>query len=94
MPPAVRREHVPDDPQSQRLEEAARSIFRFGKSVLRITPDGSSVKSLPPAQAQTIPHLPLAQPQGIVCSNLTCHPPTSDPVQLLSLLVAPANPGR
>jgi uncharacterized protein YyaL (SSP411 family) len=75
-----------DDPQSQALEQAANSVYRFGKSVLRVTPEKQSAAKLPPALAETIPHLNPNVPQAIVCVETTCHPPTADPEQLLAIL--------
>jgi uncharacterized protein YyaL (SSP411 family) len=70
-----------DDPVSQSLEAAANSVFRFGKSVLRIRP-GVVPASLPVALRETITHLPKDKAIAIVCSGTTCFPPTSDPHQL------------
>jgi len=78
------------DPQAQKLEDAARSVFRFGKSVLRIPPQAASAASLPVALAQTVPHLPAGKAIALVCSNSTCQPPVSDPEKLISLLAIPA----
>ncbi len=79
-----------DDPSAQQLETAARGVFRFGKSVLRITPQNASAKSLPAGLAQTVPHLSLEKSAALVCSNFTCNPPVRDPEALVSLLTSPA----
>ncbi len=71
-----------NDPQAQALEKAALSVYRYGKSVLRITPENQFAAALPPALAQTIPHLNASLPQAIVCIETTCQPPTADPQQL------------
>lgn len=78
------------DPHAQQLEDAARGIFRFGKSVLRVTPERASAKSLPPGLAQTVPHLAADRAAALVCSNFTCHPPVTDAEALASLLTSPA----
>ena len=75
-----------DDPQAQALEKAAHSVYRFGKSVLRVTPEKQSAAALPPALAETIPHLSANVAQATVCVETTCQPPTSDPDQLLRSL--------
>ncbi len=73
------------DPTAQALEEAARRVFRFGKSVLRITP-GTELAALAGALKETLPHLPADKPLALVCSGNTCLPPTSVPEQLMALL--------
>jgi uncharacterized protein YyaL (SSP411 family) len=63
-----------NDPQAQALEKAAHSVYRYGKSVLRVTPENQSAAALPPALAQTIPHLNATAAQAIVCIETTCQP--------------------
>ena len=74
-----------NDPAAQALEEAAHRVFRFGKSVLRVTP-GTSLTHLAGALKETLPHLPADKPLAVVCSGQTCFPPTSDSAQLTALL--------
>ena len=74
-----------DDPVTQALEAAAHRVYRFGKSVLRVTP-GAPLAALSGALKQTLPHLPADKPLAIVCSGQTCLPPTSDPAQLTTFL--------
>ncbi len=74
-----------DDPAAKALENAANSVYRFGKSVLRITP-GVSLVNLAGALKETLPHLPADKAVAIVCAGQTCLPPTSDAEQLVSLL--------
>lgn len=76
-----------NDPAAQALEDAAHSIFRFGKSVLRVKP-GASLEDLPLALRETLPHLPAGKSLALVCTGTTCLPPTSDPEQL-KLLINP-----
>jgi uncharacterized protein YyaL (SSP411 family) len=75
----------PNDAAAKTLEAAANSIFRLGKSVLRILP-GAAPTSLPPALRETVPHLPSDKAVAVVCSGNTCFPPTSDPEQLKALI--------
>jgi hypothetical protein len=75
-----------DDAAAKSLEAAANSIFRLGKSVIRILP-GATPASLPFALRETIPHLPQDKAVALVCSGNTCFPPTSDPERLQSLLL-------
>ena len=74
-----------NDPAAQALEAAARRVYRFCKSVLRVTP-GTPQLLLTGALKETLPHLPVGKPLAVVCSGQTCLPPTSDPVQLTALL--------
>jgi uncharacterized protein YyaL (SSP411 family) len=74
-----------DDPVAQALEAAAHRVYRFGISVLRVTP-GAPLAALAGALKQTLPHLPADKPIAIVCSGQTCLPPTSDPAQLTNFL--------
>jgi uncharacterized protein len=74
-----------DDLAAQALEAAAHSVYRFGKSVLRVTPETPPLH-FTGALKETIPHLPADKPFAVVCSGQTCLPPTSDPAQLKALL--------
>ena len=74
-----------NDSAAQALEDAAHRVFRFGKSVIRITP-GSSLTHLAGALKETLPHLTADKPLAVVCSGQTCFPPTTDPAQLIALL--------
>ena len=73
------------DPAAQALEAAANSVFRLGKSVLRLKP-GTSLEKLAGALRETLPHLPADKAIALVCYGNSCLPPTSDPVDLKSLL--------
>jgi len=74
-----------DDPAVKALEEAAHGVFRFGKAVLRVTPD-TKLDHLPLALRETLPHLPAGKALAIVCSGNTCRPPTGDPQELREML--------
>lgn len=73
------------DPLAARLEEAAHGLFRFGKVVLRVTPQ-TPADALAPALRLTIPHLDAAKTQALVCVETACRPPITDPVQLAATL--------
>jgi uncharacterized protein len=75
------------DPKAAELEKAASEIYRFGKAVLRVTPETLTTASLTPALRETLPHLDAAKPQALVCIETTCHPPVADPAKLKALLV-------
>jgi uncharacterized protein len=70
-----------DDPAAKALEEAAHRVYRFGKSVLRVTPETPQLH-LAGALKETLPHLPADKAVAIVCAGQACLPPTSDPAQL------------
>jgi uncharacterized protein len=74
-----------NDPTAQALEAAAHRVFRFGKSVLRVTPETPQLR-LAGSLKETLPHLPVNKPLAVVCHGQTCFPPTSDPEQLTALL--------
>ncbi len=74
------------DATASSLERAANEIYRFGKAILRVTPERLASASLPPALRETLPNLDAAKPQALVCIETTCHPPVTDPDALRSLL--------
>ncbi|MGA7913136.1 MAG: thioredoxin domain-containing protein, partial [Candidatus Dormiibacterota bacterium] len=74
------------DPQAAQLEKAVAETFRFGKALLRVTPEQLASASLAPALRETLPHLNAATPQALVCVETTCHPPVADPEKLKALL--------
>src|SRR5256884_1457204 len=75
----------PNNSAAHALEAAAHRVFRFGKSVLRVTPETPQVH-LAGALKETLPHLSSGKPLAVVCFGQTCLPPTSDPAQLIALL--------
>ncbi len=75
-----------DDDKAARLESAACSVYRFGKAVLRVTPERLSANGLAPALQQTIPNLRADSAQALVCVKSTCHPPVTEPEKLTELL--------
>ena len=75
------------DAKAATLEQAALSVYRLGKAVLRVTPKHLAAKVLPAALAETLPHLDAAKPQALICVGTVCHPPVSDATELRSLLM-------
>jgi uncharacterized protein YyaL (SSP411 family) len=76
-----------EDPQAAALESAANSVYRFGKAVLRVTPERMAAPdALAPALAETLPHLRADVAQALVCVGTTCRPPVNDPAALVALL--------
>jgi len=82
-----------NDAVASQLEDAANKVYRFGKAVLRITPEilAGGGAALPPALRETVPHLDPTKAQALVCVETTCHPPTSDPAKLKALLLEVAS---
>ncbi|HKV04106.1 MAG TPA: thioredoxin domain-containing protein [Candidatus Acidoferrales bacterium] len=75
------------DSKSKTLERAAHEIYRYGKAVLRVTPEHLAADTLPAALRETLPHLDVGVPQAFVCVETTCYPPVSEPNKLAALLV-------
>jgi uncharacterized protein len=76
-----------EDAQAAALEKAANGIYRFGKSVLRVTPGKLTNASLAPALRETLPHLDAKKAQALVCVETTCYPPVADVEKLRELLM-------
>ena len=74
------------DSKAAELGNAANNTYRFGKGVLRVTPERLASASLAPALSETLPHLDAAKPQALVCIETTCHPPVTSPEKLKALL--------
>jgi len=74
------------DPSAGDLEKVANEIYRFGKAILRVTPEKLSSASLAPALRETLPHLDAAKAQALVCVETSCHPPVTTPAELALLL--------
>jgi uncharacterized protein YyaL (SSP411 family) len=75
--------------EAEKLKAAAVRPFSFNKSVLHL-PQGEIVpQMLPPAFAETIPNIPgvrEGKAVAVLCSNFSCQPPISDPMELASAL--------
>jgi uncharacterized protein YyaL (SSP411 family) len=74
------------DAQAVALEQAAVGVYRFGKAVLRVTPERLATDGLSPALRETIPHLRADTPQALVCVEASCQPPVADADKLAVLL--------
>jgi uncharacterized protein YyaL (SSP411 family) len=81
-----------NDHAASSLDTAANSVYRFGKSVLRVTPERLSNDFLAPALQQTIPNLRPDAAQALVCVETSCHAPITNPEALTALLTKPDNP--
>jgi uncharacterized protein len=74
------------DAKAAALESAANSVYRFGKAVLRVTPEIAAGNSLAPALTETIPHLNANLAQAFVCIGTSCFPPATERGKLLEML--------
>jgi len=74
------------DPRAAALERAGHDVYRFGTTVLRVTPERLSSGALPAALRETLPHVDATVPQAFVCVETTCFPPVAQAAQLTSLL--------
>ena len=76
------------DAKAEALESAAHSVYRFGKAVLRVTPETIAADALAPALNETIPHMDARASQAFVCVGTSCYPPVSESAKLIELLTA------
>ncbi len=80
---------VGDGPAPDALHAAAVQPFAVNKTLIHVTEEEAVAAYLPPALADSVPHLPgiaKGRPLAIVCSNFTCQPPVSDPEELTRLI--------
>lgn len=87
--PPVQVVVVGEDGEADALAATATARFAVNKAVLRLPRSAIVSNALPPALAETLPHLPeLKQPRSfaVVCSGSSCQPPVHDAETLLELL--------
>lgn len=77
---------APSDSRAAALEKAAHEVYRFGKVVLRVTPDCLARAALPRALRETLPNLDASVAQALLCVETTCFPPVSEASALKKLL--------
>lgn len=82
------------DLKAAALEKAAHEVQRFGKVVLRVTPNGLTQSALPRALRETLPSLDVSVAQAFLCVETACFPPLSDPAELKRLLQTVGIPGE
>jgi hypothetical protein len=76
---------VGDDAVAHQLRAVATGFFAFPKTVLQLAASKIVPENLPPALAETLPHLPLlkeGKSAAVVCSGFSCQPPVTDPEQV------------
>ncbi len=70
---------------AEQFRAIASGFFAFNKTVLNLAANKAVPQNLPPALAETIPHLPAikdGKSVAVVCSGFSCQPPVKDPEQL------------
>ncbi len=78
---------IGDDASARRLEAVALARYAVNKSVVRLRKD--QLEALPPALAETLPHLPGLAAEGsfaVVCSGKGCLPPVRTVEELAEAL--------
>jgi len=78
---------IGDDATARRLEAVAVARYAVNKSVIRLRKD--QLGTLPPALAETLPHLPGLQQEGsfaVVCSGKGCLPAVSGVDELIEAM--------
>jgi uncharacterized protein YyaL (SSP411 family) len=80
---------IGNDTRADELYAAAVAPFAFSKTALRLAPNQAVAANLPPALAETIPHLPQLQSGksfAVICSGSACQPPVFSVEDLRSAL--------
>ncbi len=78
-----------DQAAADELQAQAVASFAFNQSVLRLNASQAVAENLPPALAETIPHLPAlhgGKSFAVLCSGNTCQPPVFQPAELQAAL--------
>jgi len=78
---------IGDDAAARKLEAVALARYAVNKSVIRLRKN--QLAALPPALAETLPHLPGLETDGsfaVVCSAHGCLPPVSTTVELIAAM--------
>jgi uncharacterized protein len=78
---------IGDDAAARRLEAVALARYAVNKSVIRLRKD--QLAELPPALAETLPHLPGLKSEGsfaVVCNGKGCLPPVSTVDELIEAM--------
>ncbi len=80
---------IGEDDEALRLAVVATARYAVNKTVLRFSRAGVKQDLLPPALAETLPHLPeLKQSRSfaVVCSGVSCQPPVHEAEALIEML--------
>ncbi len=82
------------DSSANDLERAANGIYRYAKSVLRVTPAQAADATLAPALRETIPNLPAGVSQALVCVETSCRAPIKSSAELIAILTETTTESR
>ena len=80
---------IGDDQASKQLAVIATARYAVNKTVLNLSRAVVVQGELPPALAETLPHLPALHADrsfAVVCSGTSCQPPVYEPEELISIL--------
>ncbi len=76
---------IGDDADARRLEAVALARYAVNKSVVRLRRD--QLGSLPPALAETLPHLPMTEGSfAVLCNGKGCQPPVKTVDELMEAM--------
>jgi uncharacterized protein YyaL (SSP411 family) len=80
---------IGDGELAQQLYRTAVKPFSLSKAVLKLSQEQTVSQNLPPALAETIPHLPIikqGETAAVICSGFSCQAPIYDPEELVKAL--------
>jgi uncharacterized protein YyaL (SSP411 family) len=78
---------IGEDARAEELAVTAMARYAVNKSVIRLRRD--QLEALPPALAETLPHLPVNDGSvAVVCRRNVCLPPISDAEELLAAMTS------
>jgi len=86
---------VGNDEEAEKLWRAAQQPLSLNSTLLRLDRDKAVGQNLPPALAETIPHIPALRESrsfAVVCSGFACQPPIFDADELARALDSRARP--
>ena len=76
---------IGDDDEARRLEAVALARYAVNKSVVRLRKE--QLSALPPALAETLPHLPgLGGSVAVICTGRGCLPPVRTADELIAAM--------
>jgi uncharacterized protein YyaL (SSP411 family) len=76
---------IGEDKLANEFYALAARPFGFGRTVIKLTHSQAAAQNLPPALAETIPHLPAlkeGKTLAVICRGFTCSPPITDAEEL------------
>jgi uncharacterized protein YyaL (SSP411 family) len=91
LSPPVQVAVVGEDAPARALEIAARTPWLASKVVVRMSRAQAAGGALPPAFAETLPHLPTQQSVAIVCTGRECLPPVTEVDELAAQIASLAD---